>query len=80
MYLCCDGVEFVVNVIEDGLEIIDFGPRYLHSHSNSIVLETPDDEQSVAESEPTLKSESIEATQLAGDQEECIRCTAWKSA
>lgn len=58
--LCCENEEFRVEVVEDGLEIIDFGPWYSHANSNFVDSKEPDDEQSVAESKLGSEPESIE--------------------
>lgn len=68
--------EHKVSVIEDSIELIDFGPRYVHSQSTFVVPETPDDEQSVAASEPPSDCESVELGPSDSDQEECVRRTA----
>lgn len=81
--LCCDGVDFAISVIEDNLEIVDFGVRYTHSQGNSFIPATPDDAQSVAESEPASESESekdsIDESPFARFGAETIRRTACDS-
>lgn len=67
--------EFLVSVIEDGLEIIDFGPRYAHSQMKTIVPVTSDDAQLVADSDQL--SEPEKDALPSGFQKDGNQRTAW---
>lgn len=56
--LCCDGVEFMINVLEDVAEIIEFGPRYEHSRVHLTNMEFPVDERSMAGSDSGSEANS----------------------
>lgn len=77
--VCCEG-GVTINVIEDNLEIIDYGPRYVNTLANSVSSKALEDENSVAESELVSKSESPGGVSLDGEREECTQRTAWDKA
>lgn len=68
--------EFQVDVLEDGLEIIDFGPRYDHSCLNSANSDVSDDERLVVDSAQALEADSINVLSPEAPQRNCRRSPA----
>lgn len=79
VHLEFEGAVFQVKVLEDNIEIIDFGPCYKHPHepdTNAVALE---DDLSVAESDHISETESFVEELPADPVRKAKRRAAWEA-
>lgn len=68
MLLHCDGVYFPVLVLEDNVEIVDFGPRHEQTRSTYSGSKCLVDAFSVAELDPASEADNLAAKSRVGKQ------------